>query len=124
MPKTKTKPGPNMYASLRKEFPNHPLTSKENKDYIIALTLLDEEFDIQPIRGATHTPAKKRFAIDLLKSAYLDHGFVEKYQVETYEAMCKLEKEGKELEPFHKELMAKEGWHEDYMQWKKNRNDA
>ena len=110
MPKTKTKPGPNMYASLRKEFPNHPLTSKENKDYIIALTLLDEEFDIQPIPGATHTPAKKRFAIDLLKSAYLDHGFVEKYQVETYEAMCKLEKEGKELEPFHKELMAKEGW--------------
>ena len=107
-----------MRASVAKEFPHYPLTEKENKDYIIALTLLDEDFDIQLIPDTTHTPAKKRFAIDLLKSAYLDHGFVEEYQVETYEAMWKLEKEGKEWEPFHKELMAKEAWRKHYEEWK------
>ena len=71
--------GPNMRASLQKEFPNHPLTNKENKDYIKALFLLDEEFNIELISGVTHTPAKKRFTIDLLKSAYLDHGFAFRY---------------------------------------------
>ena len=113
--------GPNMRASLQKEFPNHPLTNKENKDYIKALFLLDEEFNIELISGVTHTPAKKRFTIDLLKSAYLDHGFVDDYAIKTYEEILKLEKEGKELEEFHKELMTKEAWREDYEKWKKNK---
>ena len=35
--------------------------------------------------------------------------------------MLKLETEGKEWEPFHKELMAKEAWRKDYEEWKMNK---
>ena len=113
--------GPNMNASLQKKFSNHPLTNKEKKDYVHALFFLEEDFNIELISGATHTPAKKRFTIDLLKSAYLDHGVVDYYLIKTYEEILKLENEGKELEEFHKELMKKKAWLEDYKMWKKNK---
>ena len=108
-----------MRACLDKEFPNHDLTAEENRAYVVALTMLDNDFDIDLNDLTPHaTPRTKRLVIDLIKAAYEDHGHVAAFQTQTYVEMLKLEMEGKEWTPFHKKLMAKTAWRMHYEEWK------
>ena len=109
-----------MRACLDKEFPNHGLTAKEERDYVVALTMFENDFDTN-LYCKDATPRTKRLVIALIRAAYEDHGHVAAYQTQTYVEMLKLEMEGKEWEPFHKELMAKEAWRKHYEEWKMNK---
>ena len=108
-----------MRACLDEEFSNHGLTAEENRAYVVALTIFDQEYDID-LNDLTPnaTPRTKRLVIALIRAACIDHGHVAAYITQTYIEMLKLEMEGKEWEPFHKELMAKEAWRKDYEEWK------
>ena len=67
-----------MRACLDKEFPNHGLTAKEERDYVVALTMFDNDFDTN-LYCKDATPRTKRLVIALIRAAYEDHGHVDAY---------------------------------------------
>ena len=75
-PRSRTRrPIPHIHATCEKEFPNHPLTEEENKEYEFAICFHRDVLGYPLRPGTVHTPSQKRSIIEMVESIVTDLGF-------------------------------------------------